>query len=138
MANLNTSVAPSLLKYTFTDTDGEVIAYFRMSPADVKLAHRAEEVSEYFKTLSENIPDNASVETMYKINEEVEGKISYLLGYDVRESLFGVISATAVMSDGNMFVHTVMDKIASTIAPEIEKRKKAMEKAVSKHTAKYK
>jgi hypothetical protein len=138
VANLNTSVASSLLKYTFTDSDGEVLASFRMNPADVKLAHRAEEVAEYFKTLSINAPEGEVKDTVYKLNEEIEDKICYLLGYDVRDCLFGVISATAVMADGNMFVETVMDKIASTIAPEIQKRQKAMDKAVNKHTAKYK
>lgn len=138
MASLNTIVASSLMKYTFNDEDGEVLASFRMNPADVKLARRAEEVSEYFKNLSKNAPEEASLETVCKLNDEVESKICYLLGYDVRECLFGVISATSVMADGNMFVHLVMDKIASTIAPEIQKRQKAMEKAVNKHTAKYK
>lgn len=138
MASLNTSVSSSLLKYTFTDEDGYVIAHFRMNPADIKLAHRAEEVSEYFKSLSQNAPEEPTLEIMIKLNEEVEAKMCYLLGYDVRECLFGMISATAVMADGNMFVHTVMDKIAKTISPELQKRQKAMEKAVNKHTAKYK
>ena len=137
MAVINTGVGASFLKFTFRDGDGEVVSSFRMNPADVKLAHRCQEVSAWFEQLQDDTPETATLEEAVKLNSELEGKICYLLGYDARETLFGLISATSVMADGNMFIVHVMNKIVEAVGPEIEKRRKSMQKAVSKHTAKY-
>ena len=137
MAAINTSLGSSLLKFKFTDDDGDVIASFRINPADVKLAQRCQEVSSYFENLRENTPDTETIEDAVNLNTEIEEKICYLLGYDARQSLFGQCSATSIMEDGNLFVVLVMDKILEYVAPEIQKRKQAISDAVSKHTAKY-
>lgn len=138
MAAINENISTSLLKFTFSDEDGEVIASFRMNPADVKLAQRCNEISTFFEELRDNTPENATLEDAVHLNDELEDKICYLLGYDAKQSLFGLISATSIMGDGNMFVVHVMDQIIKAVGPEIKKRQQAMAKAVSKHTAKYK
>lgn len=138
MAAINTGIGSSLLKFTFSDDDGEILASFRMNPADVKLSQRCKEVSEYFEKLGEETPEAATLEDAVKLNDQLEEKFCYLLGYNARESLFGLISATSVMADGNMFAVHVMDKIVEAVGPEIRKRKQSMAKAVAKHTAKYK
>ena len=137
MAAINTGIESSLLKFTFSDDEGEVLASFRMNPADVKLSQRCQEVSSFFEELKKKTPENATLEDAVKMNNEVEDKICYLLGYDAKQSLFGQISATSVLGDGNMFVILVMEKIVEAVAPEIERRKQAMSAAVEKHTAKY-
>lgn len=137
MAAINTSIGSSLLKFTFSDADGEVVASFRMNPADIKLAQRCQEVSSYFDALHSKTPESATLEDAIKLNDEMEEKICYLLGYDAKESLFGMISATSIMGDGNLFAVVVMDKIVETVMPEIQKRKQTMAAAVAKHTAKY-
>ena len=137
MAALNKSVSSSLMKFTFSDEDGEVVASFRMNPADIKLAQRCQEVSAFFEDMRDKTPDNATFEDVVKFNDELENKICYLLGYDAKTSLFGLLSATSVMGDGNMFVVHVMDQIIKSVGPEIKKRQQAMAKAISKHTAKY-
>ena len=138
MAAINENISTSLLKFTFSDEEGEVIASFRMNPADVKLAQRCNEISTFFEELRDNTPENATLEDAVHLNYELEDKICYLLGYDAKQSLFGLISATSIMGDGNMFVVHVMDQIIKAVGPEIKKRQQAMAKAVSKHTAKYK
>lgn len=137
MTAINTNVGSSLLKFTFSDADGEVVASFRMNPADIKLAHRCQEVQAYFKNLHNNTPESATLEDAVKFNDELEEKFCYLLGYDAKQSLFGLISATSIMGDGNMFAVTIMDKITENVGPEIQKRKQSMAAAVAKHTAKY-
>ena len=137
MAAINKSVSSSLLKFTFSDEDGEVVASFRMNPADIKLVQRCQEVSAFFEDIRDKIPDNATLEDAGKFNDELENKICYLLGYDAKTSLFGLFSATSIMGDGNMFVVHVMDQILKAVGPEIKKRQQAMAKAISKHTAKY-
>lgn len=137
MAAINTSIGSSLLKFTFSDADGEVVASFRMNPADIKLAQRCQEVSAYFDAQHGKTPESATLEDAVKLNDEMEEKICYLLGYDARESLFGLISATSIMGDGNLFAVVVMEKIVEVVTPEIQKRKQTMAAAVAKHTAKY-
>ncbi len=137
MAAINTGIESSFLNFTFSDDEGEIIASFRMNPADVKLAQRCQEVSSFFEDLKEKTPENATLEDAVKLNNEVEDRICYLLGYDAKQSLFGQISATSVLGDGNMFVILVMEKIVEAVAPEIKRRKQAMRTAVEKHTAKY-
>ena len=137
MAVINTNLGSSLLKFTFSDEEGEIIASFRMNPADVKLSKRCQEVSEFFKNLEENSSETATIDEVVKFNDEIEQKFCYLLGYDARETLFGLISATSIMADGNMFAVHVLNKIVETVGPELSKRKQSMANAVAKHTEKY-
>jgi hypothetical protein len=133
---IQTSLGSSFQRYQFTD-DGEVIASFRMNPADIKLAKRLQEVGSFFEELGDNLPANATLEDAIKFNDSIEEKVCEILGYDARASLFGQISATSIMADGNMFVLHVLDTIQEHAFPEIDKRNKAMAAAVAKHTAKY-
>lgn len=137
MAAINTDIGSSLMKFTFSDADGEVVASFRMNPADVKLAQRCMELVSYFEDIRDKTPETDTLEDAAKQNDELEDKICYLLGYDAKQSLFGLISATSIMGDGNLFVTTVMDKIVEAVGPEIQKRKQSVAAAVEKHTAKY-
>ena len=61
-STINASLGSSLMKFTFTDSDGEVLASFRMNPGDIKLAHRCQEVSSYFENLGNNTPEHATIE----------------------------------------------------------------------------
>lgn len=137
MAAINSNLASSLLKFTFTDGDGEVVASFRMNPADVKLAQRLQEMQGYFDKLEKNTPENATLDDVIRFNDELEENICKLLGYDARQALFGFVSATSIMEDGNMFIVHVMNVIQEHVFPEIRKRQQSMADAVAKHTAKY-
>ena len=135
MAAINTGIGSAFMKFTFTDDDGEIVASFRVNPADIKLARRCQEVSEYLAGLRDKTSETATLDDAVKFNDELEEKICYLLGYDAKQSLFGMISATSIMGDGNMFVIHVVNKITEVVGPEIRKRKQSMAAAVSKHTA---
>lgn len=137
MSVVNSNLGAALMHFRFTDGDGEVLASFRMNPGDIKLAHRCQEISSFFENLSKNTPEHATIEDAVKFNDELEEKFCYLLGYDAKQSLFGLLSATSIMEDGNMFAVHVLDKITEHVGPEIQKRKQAMSAAVSKHIAKY-
>lgn len=124
-----------VIKFTFSDEDGEVFSSFKMNPTDVNLIKRAEEVSEYFGNMK--IGENVSPDELVKINEEIETKINYLLGYDAREEIFGEITATTVSTDGEIFAVVIFDFINEKIKPEIEKRNKKMKESMDKYTRKY-
>lgn len=126
-----------LIKFTFTDENGEVFSSFRMNPTDVNLLARAEEVSDYFSQRKNEMPGNVSGADLKAINDEIEEKINYLLGYEASKDIFGVITATTVSPDGEIFAWVVMDFIAEKLKPEMEKRRQNMQKKVEKYTAKY-
>lgn len=132
---LNSNINTGLIKATFTDEDGDLFASCKINPTDVKLMKRAEEVSEFFNNTAN--PTVTDPEKFMEFNDMIEEKICYLLGYDARTELFGLIPATSVNQDGEMWAMIVLDKIMEYIKPEIEKRKQNMVSAIDKYTGKY-
>lgn len=134
---VNENLGSSVLKFTFTDSDGDVVASFRLNPADVRLAGRIQEAAKFFAQAAKEAPEKATADDILKFNNAVEDKICYVLGYDARQSLFGFMSATTVLEDGEIFAKKILDKIEKAVVQEIQKRKETLMAAVRKHTAKY-
>lgn len=131
------NLGSSILKFTFTDDDGDVVASFRLNPADIRLAGRVQAAAKFFAEAAKSAPEMATVADIEKYNNAVETEICRVLGYDARESLFGFMSATTILEDGEIFAKKILDKIEAAVLPEIQKRKAALAAAVKKHTAKY-
>lgn len=135
---INTKIDDGILMFTFTNNQNEIFASFRLNPTDVNIAARAEEVSAFFEKTEETVKNVTSAKEAAKLNELIQDKINYLLGYEASKDLFREpITATTVFGNGQMFANIVLDKIADAIAPEIEKRKKKMQAEVDKYTEKY-
>lgn len=134
---VNENLGSSILKFQFTDDDGKVVASFRMNPADVRLAGRAREAAEFFRKAAQSAPEQATAADILKYNNDAENEICRVLGYDAHQELFGFMSATTILDDGEIFAKKVLDKISEAVLPEIQKRKAALAAAVKKHTAKY-
>ena len=134
---VNENLGSSVLKFTFTDGDGDVVASFRLNPADVRLVGRIQEAAKFFAQAAKEAPETATAEDILKFNNAVEDKICDVLGYDARQSLFGFMSATTVLEDGEIFAKKILDKIEKAVVQEIQKRKETLMAAVRKHTAKY-
>lgn len=135
---INTKIDDGTLTFTFTNNQNEIFASFRLNPTDVNIAARAEEVSAFFEKMEETVKNVASAKEATKLNELIQDKINYLLGYEASKDLFREpITATTVFENGQMFANIVLDKVADAIAPEIEKRRKKMQAEVDKYTEKY-
>lgn len=135
---INTKIDDGILTFTFTNNQNEIFASFRLNPTDVNIAARAEEVSAFFEKMEETVKNVASAKEAAKLNELIQDKINYLLGYEASKDLFREpITATTVFENGQMFANIVLDKVADAIAPEIEKRRKKMQAEVDKYTEKY-
>jgi len=119
-------------RFNFTDLDGHVFAHFSINPADINLAARASEVSDYFR----EIDDSPTVDRAIELNREIEDKIAYVLGCD-RADVFAEISALTIFPDGRMFAQVIMDKIIETVEPALEDRKKKIETAQERYVAQY-
>ncbi len=132
----NTKICLGTMKFTFTDENGVEFASFRMNPADPSVAKRCQEVAQHFsQRKDERLSD---VDAILAYDQELTEKISYLLGYDVKQDLFREASATTVLPSGELFAVAVLDRIADEVKPEIEKRKRNMETASAKYLEKYK
>lgn len=132
----NVNIGSSLTKFTFSDADGNVVAYFRMNPADIHIAERAAEVSRYFKGYAEQFTGRTGTEAIAQCDRELSEKVNYLLGYNASETLFGFMSPSTVMEDGKFFVALVMETIAANVGETIKRRYEKFA-AVKKYTAKY-
>lgn len=135
---INTKIDDGILTFTFTNNQNEIFASFRLNPTDVNIAARAEEVSAFFEKMEETVKNVTSAKEAAKLNELIQDKINYLLGYEASKDLFREpVTATTVFENGQMFANIVLDKVADAIAPEIEKRRKKMQAEVDKYTEKY-
>lgn len=135
---INTKIDDGILMFTFTNNQNEIFASFRLNPTDVNIAARAEEVSAFFEKMEETVKNVTSAKEAAKLNELIQDKINYLLGYEASKDLFREpVTATTVFENGQMFANIVLDKVADAIAPEIEKRRKKMQAEVDKYTEKY-
>lgn len=121
--------------YRFFDEDDEIIAQFRLNPMDINLADRAMEVGEWFESF--RAEPGETLKDLTTLNRELEEKIAYVLGCPVEEIFRGKMTATTVLPNGDIFAAIILDKIITEVEPQIEKRKKAMERAEKKYLAKY-
>ncbi len=131
----NTKICLGTMKFTFTDENDREFASFRLNPGDPAVAKRCEEVAAHFAEQKERHLDDLAAIVDY--GAELEGQISYLLGYDAKEDLFSLVSPCTVLPDGTLFAVSALDAIADAIKPEVERRKQNMAAASAKYTAKY-
>ncbi len=131
---INTNVDDGLLTFTFTGSDGEVFSSFRMNPADIKLAHRCEEVVKFFDERRNHVEGEVTVADAAKYNDELEEQLNYLLGYNASATLFKApITATTIFPSGDIFALVVLDTIVKHVRPELAKRKKKLIAGIEKY-----
>lgn len=135
MRTIDRQIDDGRIKFTFTNLDGEVFAYFLMNPTDVGLAERSAEVADFFSARKDSLqPGEMTAAEMAQFNKEIEERIDYLLGYNASDTLFAnLMTATTILPSGNIFAVEVLDVILEAVQPEMEKRKNAVEK----YTAEY-
>lgn len=125
-----------IMKFQFTDEDGDIVSFFRLNPTDIAMVKRAEGMQKFFNELKQPTGD-FSVEQFEKLNDRIEDEVCRLLGYDAKKDVFGWLSATTVLPDGNMFGLLILETISDAVKPELEKRSRSMRESVEKYTKKY-
>lgn len=128
-------ISTGVLKFTFEDENNHTFASFRFNPADPNVAQRCQEVAAYFEGQKDR--KYGTIDDIVSYDRELTEKISYLLGYDVKDELFGEISATTILPSGDLFATVALDAIVDAAKPEIEKRKAAMSDAAKKYLERY-
>lgn len=126
----------AIKKFTFVDVDGDVLATMKINPMDVRLSARMKEVGDFFQNELPEYENKQNLESLVEFNNAVEDKICYVLGYDAKQSLFGMLSATTILPDGDFFAEKIANLIKEAIEPVVTERVEKMKK-VKKYTEKY-
>lgn len=132
--NIELNVGTVLTKIEIKDDDGIVLGFLKLNLMDARIVTRIHDCEKFFSGFSF---DETGVDGIVAIDRAMEEKFSYLLGYDCRESLFGVLSPTTVFRNGEMFAIAVLEKISEAYSEEVKERAAARMKAVRKYTDKY-
>jgi len=143
MASTNNVVIKTGIKLiTFSDDSlteilgTPVFSKFRINPTSIKLAERALETASYFENF--HYPDSGKAEDVFAINRELADKISYILGYDSNEEVFGVFAPLDQdTKTGKFFIEIIVDKIMEIVEPALKERQEAMQKRADNYTKKY-
>lgn len=132
--NIEMNVGSVLTKIEIKDDDGIVLGSLKINLMDVRIVSRIHDCALFFRDFKF---DETGTDGLAAIDRALEDKFCYLLGYDCRESLFGVLSPTTVFSGGEMFALCVLDKISEAYSEEMKERAAARMAAVRKYTDKY-
>ena len=127
-----------LVTYDIKDKDGRSFGNFSFNPSDLGIVKRHEEVIEAFSKLEipEMSGDNFAKE-IEEFDKFISEKIDYLLGAEVSETFFGIMSPLSPLASGQFFVESVIDAIGQAIQNETGERVKKVAGRIKKHTSKY-
>lgn len=126
---INTNIDDGFLLFTFTNKQGEVFSSFKLNPTDINVAARAEELEAFFEQAQESVKNVSSSKEMAEINNQIEDKINYMLGYEASKDLFKEpITATTVFGNGQVFAYIVLDKINEALLRKLKRERKKCRK----------
>lgn len=132
--NIAMNVGNALTKIEFKDEDGIVLGFLKINLMDVRLVGKLNDCAKFFNSYQF---DGSDVEKLAALDRDLMDKFCYVLGYDCRETLFGVLSPTTIFEDGSMFAIAVLNKISEVFSQEVKERAAARALAMRKYTEKY-
>lgn len=132
--NIAMNVGNALTKIEFKDEDGIVLGFLKINLMDVRLVGKLNDCAKFFNSYQF---DGSDVEKLAALDRDLMDKFCYVLGYDCRETLFGVLSPTTIFEDGSMFALAVLNKISEVFSQEVKERAAARALAMRKYTEKY-
>lgn len=132
--NIEMNVGSALTKIEFKDEDGIVLGFLKINLTDVRLVGKLNDCAAFFKSYKF---DGTDVEKLTSLDRELMDKFCYVLGYDCRETLFGVLSPTTIFDDGHMFAICILEKISDVFSAQVKQRAEARGKAMQKYIQNY-
>lgn len=136
MWTIKTDSVTGMMKFRLTDDDEDVIASFRLNPADAKMISRLERACAEAEEMSASAPQMADAKDLEAYNDKLEKIACDALAVE-HDAVFGIVSATTILVDGDLFAVNVLSTVTEVLGPEIAKRKAKMQQAASKYTANY-
>lgn len=132
--NIALNVGNALTRIEFKDEDGIVLGFLKINLTDIRLVNKLNECAEFFKNYNF---EGTDIEKRVSLDRDLMDKFCYVLGYDCRETLFGVLTPTTIMEDGAMFAVSVLNRISEVFSSEIKQRAEARANHIQKYTQKY-
>lgn len=132
--SIEMNVGKALTKIEFKDEDGIVVGFMKINLTDVRLVGKLNDCAAFFKSYHF---EGSDIEKLTAIDRDLMDKFCYLLGYDCRDTLFGVLSPTTIFEDGSMFAISILNKVSEVFSTEVKQRAEARKKAMEKYTQKY-
>lgn len=133
-----TKFSTGKVRHDFVDENGDVFAFYRINPTDVKTAERIMECADFFENLK--FPEQPEPAEIFELNRTIEEKTDYMLGAGAASSLFSDVSAINFDVDENgevrLFAGVVFESLLENFGPIIEKRVSQLKKA-SRYSKKY-
>lgn len=132
--NIEMNVGNALTKIDFKDEDGIVLGFLKINLMDVRLVNKLNDCAAFFKNYKF---EGTDVEKLSAIDLDLMDKFCFILGYDCRDTLFGILSPTTVLEDGSMFAIEILNRISEVFSVEVKQRAEARKKAMQKYTQNY-
>lgn len=118
------------------DDKGEPIGSFKFNPNDLDIVKRYEKVVESFESMS--VPENADINDIFNVSDEIKKSFDYLLNYNVSEEIFKKCNPLTITQSGDFYCENVLAGIANLIECQTEQRIAKKKAKINKATAKYK
>lgn len=128
------NVGDALTVLEITDSTGTVLGTAKLNLFDIRMAARIGEIAEFFKQYKY---EGFGSEQLMVLDAALEDKFCYLLGYDCRRSLFGVLSPTTILPDGEMFTMRIIRTISESFSAQVKTRAQERAKLVAQYAQKY-
>lgn len=126
--------------YNIKNKRGQMLGKFTFRPSDTNIIDRYKEVAKFYESyqMPEKTGDlEKDTENIRKVEKEIVDQISYLIGADAKEELFGILGAFSLLESGELFVENVLSSIATVIEREMNVRTQKVKKRMNKYVAKY-
>lgn len=128
------NVGEALTPIEIKDSDGTVLGTAKINLFDIRLVARIREIGDFFRNYK---LDGTDPGAMAKLDEALTDKFCFMLGYDCRATLFGVLSPTTILPDGEMLAMKITQEITKRFSAEVKERAEARAKLIAGYTEKY-
>ena len=130
---IEVNVGDVLTPVVITDGSGTKVGAAFINAGDIRIPARITEIIEYMKSID---VDDADYDTLLKFDKVLVDKFCYLVGYDCRRSLFGIVSPTT-RCGGKFAAHLIVEKVMECISDEVKKKAAERTEKINQYVQPY-
>ena len=136
MGKYNAIIDDGTKEYTIENKFGDVLAKVRISPSDIGMLRRLNEMEEVLPSILARVDtDQPEAKQLIAAEEEIKELVDYVLGGNVSDC-FSKVSPLAPVG-GTFFVEIVMNAIGGFVKEAIKVETKKSEEKMRKYTKAY-
>ena len=127
------SINNGLKSFEIADNEGNVRGIISFNPSDFGFIERAKKVQQDIIKYADTIPEDASEDTLVKIDKVVRKKIDELFNSKVSDIIFGRINCLS-FSRGKPLFRTALETLIPIVSKTITEEMKKSEEHINKYT----